>query len=107
MPNAEIPVLSAEMQRRLAIADVQSIPYTHETERSTHAEGQKAAKFTAANQPLQAYTRNLRMAFNAERRMTKELEKVYHDTLRHRRLYKPAFDHARTCDIILNGDGRR
>jgi hypothetical protein len=107
MPNAEIPVPSAEMQRRLAIADVQLIPYTHETERSTHAEGQKASKFTAANQPLPAYTRNLRMAFNAKRSMTKELEQVFHDTLHNRRPYKPAFDPARTCDIILNGGGRR
>ena len=29
-----------------------------------------------------------------------------YDALRNSRVYKPAFDHARTCDIILNGDGR-
>lgn len=29
-----------------------------------------------------------------------------YDSLRNSRVYKPAFDHARTCDIILNGDGR-
>jgi putative two-component system response regulator len=39
--------------------------------------------------------------------MTRELGKVYHDTLRRQQPYKPSFDHARTCDSILNGDGRR
>jgi len=39
--------------------------------------------------------------------MTRKLGKVYHDTLRRQQPYKLAFDYARTCDIILNGDGRR
>jgi putative two-component system response regulator len=29
-----------------------------------------------------------------------------YDALRNSRIYKPPFDHAKTCDIILNGDGR-
>ncbi|HIJ88113.1 MAG TPA: response regulator [Desulfuromonadales bacterium] len=29
-----------------------------------------------------------------------------YDALRNHRVYKPAFDHARACSIILNGDGR-
>lgn len=29
-----------------------------------------------------------------------------YDALRNSRVYKPAFDHAKTCDIIVNGDGR-
>jgi len=29
-----------------------------------------------------------------------------YDALRNNRVYKEAFDHAKTCDIILNGDGR-
>jgi putative two-component system response regulator len=29
-----------------------------------------------------------------------------YDALRNSRVYKPAFDHATVCDIILNGDGR-
>ena len=29
-----------------------------------------------------------------------------YDALRNSRVYKPAFDHSKACDIILNGDGR-
>jgi putative two-component system response regulator len=29
-----------------------------------------------------------------------------YDALRNSRVYKPSFGHAKTCDIILNGDGR-
>jgi len=29
-----------------------------------------------------------------------------YDALRNSRVYKPAFDHDKTCDIILNGDNR-
>jgi putative two-component system response regulator len=29
-----------------------------------------------------------------------------YDALRNSRVYKPAFDHDKTCNIILNGDGR-
>ncbi len=29
-----------------------------------------------------------------------------YDALRNSRVYKPAFDHTKTCDILLNGDGR-
>lgn len=29
-----------------------------------------------------------------------------YDALRNSRVYKPAFDHAKTCEIILSGDGR-
>jgi hypothetical protein len=107
MLNDEIPVPSAEMQSRLEIADAQSILYTRDHERSVDAECQKASKLTTANQQLQAYAQNLKMAFNATRSMTREPGNVYHDTLRRQQPYKPAFDHARTWDIILNGDGRR
>ena len=29
-----------------------------------------------------------------------------YDALRNNRVYKPAYDHAKACDILLNGDGR-
>jgi putative two-component system response regulator len=29
-----------------------------------------------------------------------------YDALRNSRVYKPAFSHAKTCNILLNGDGR-
>jgi HD-GYP domain-containing protein (c-di-GMP phosphodiesterase class II) len=29
-----------------------------------------------------------------------------YDALRNPRVYKPAFDHRKTCDILINGDGR-
>src|SRR5262245_57967670 len=107
MPNAEILGPSTDMQPRLEIADAQSILYTRDHERSVDAGGQKASKLTAANLQLQAYAQSLKMAFNAARSMTRQLGKVYHDTLRRQQTYKLAFEHARTCDIILNGDGRR
>jgi hypothetical protein len=107
MPNAKIPVPSAEMHRRLEIADDRSILNTRDHERSVEAACENASKLTAANQQLQAYTGNMKTVFNAQRSMTRELEQVYHDTLRGRWPYKPAFEHASTCDIILNGDGRR
>jgi hypothetical protein len=62
MPNAEIPVPSAEMRPRLEIADAQAILYTRDHDRSVDAECQKASKLTAANQQLQAYAQNLKMA---------------------------------------------
>ena len=105
--NAEIPVPSADMQLRLEIADAQSILYTRDHERSMDAECQKLSKVTTPNRQLQAHAQNLKMAFNASRSMTRELGNVYHDMLRRQQPYKPAFDHARTCDIILNGDARR
>jgi hypothetical protein len=89
MPNTEIPVPSAEMQRRLEIADAQSILYTRDRERNVDAECQKVSKLTAAKQQLQAHARNLKTVFNAARSTIRELEQVYHNMLPNRRPTSP------------------
>jgi putative two-component system response regulator len=81
MQISNVSATITDLQQQLEFTKARLSEYQRELERLIAAENLKTQQLTIAYQQLHAFAKDVKAAFDAERRKSKELEQAYYDSL--------------------------